>query len=259
MKRITYAIVFSALLVTAPRLMLAFLIGDGVTIPSNIEVTILAITGVGSGLVLTVGNAVLAHALAQKAHQRGLLWWIEAVAWGAFLFGAVVLVSPTLVAGLQRSTLGSALGQGFGQWLWAITAVVIVEVLVAAAMAATILTDEDISKPVQRTRQPGAWSVLTNAVAKRIEAGAPSVSRPALPATENGVVTPVDMVKKVSAGQRQEQILSKLRDIIDPNDIDTEALASEHDVTSRTIRRDISALVQANKLELNGKVKVTNA
>lgn len=142
MKQISFGIVIAALLVSAPRLTLAFLLGDGIQVDQHVEIAILTATGIGSGVVLTIGNAVLAHALAVKAHQRSVLWWIEAIAWVLFLVGAPILVAPTLVAGLNRSALAAVLYTPQSAWLWAITAVVIVELLVGAAMTASILANE---------------------------------------------------------------------------------------------------------------------
>lgn len=143
MKRVSLGIVIAALLVSAPRLTLAFILGDGIRVPEQIELVILTVTGIGSGVVLTIGNAVLAHALAIKANQRSWLWWIEATAWVLFLAGAVVVMAPTLVAGLEKSSLATVLQSAQSKWLWAITAVLIVELLVGASMAASILANEE--------------------------------------------------------------------------------------------------------------------
>lgn len=156
MKRVSLGIVIAALLVSAPRLTLAFILGDGIRVPEQIELGILTVTGVGSGIVLTIGNAVLAHALAVKAHQRSWLWWIEAAAWMLFLVGAVIVMAPTLVAGLEKSSLATVLPSVQSKWLWAVTAVVIVELLVGAAMAASILASE----PVVHAPQPVSKSSL---------------------------------------------------------------------------------------------------
>jgi len=176
MKNVSLGIVIAALAVSAPRLTLAFLIGDGIHIPESIEITILAVTGVGSGIVLTVGNAVLAHALAAKAQQRGPLWWLNALAWLLFLLGAVVLVAPTLVAGLHRSTLATVLNTPNARWVWSVVAVVVIELLVGAAMAAAILADE--TRPPSVRRGPSRWGRLLDAATARavhaLESGAPS-------------------------------------------------------------------------------------
>lgn len=169
MKRVSLGIVIAALLVSAPRLTLAFILGDGIRVPEQIELVILTVTGVGSGIVLTIGNAVLAHALAVKAHQRSWLWWIEAVAWILFLIGAVIVMAPTLVAGLEKSSLATVLPSVQAKWLWAVTAVVIVELLVGAAMAASILASEPVIHTPQPTTQSSLLSRFGEVLMARLE------------------------------------------------------------------------------------------
>lgn len=181
MKQVGFGIVIAALLVSAPRLTLAFLLGDGVHVADRIEIAILTATGIGSGIVLTIGNAVLAHALAIKAHQRGVLWWLEATAWVLFLIGAPILVAPTLVAGLQRSTLASVLQTPQAAWTWAITAVVIVELLVGAAMTATILASEQHATPVQATGKPSFWFRVGEVLLTKLEQSVIEPSESSLP------------------------------------------------------------------------------
>ncbi|MEZ4614422.1 MAG: hypothetical protein R2867_02755 [Caldilineaceae bacterium] len=166
MKQLSFGIVIAALAVSAPRLTLAFLIGDAVVIPEQTEVLILTLTGIASGMVLTVGNAVLAHALASKAQQRSSLWWLCAAAWGMFLIGAIVLVAPTLTMGLRRSPLAEVMGSSTAEWIWAVMAVVIVELLVGAAMAAMILVDEP-EPEVTHMVKPSRWGRLLDAAVDR--------------------------------------------------------------------------------------------
>lgn len=169
MKRVSLGIVIAALLVSAPRLTLAFILGDGIRVPEQIELGILTVTGVGSGIVLTIGNAVLAHALAVKAHQRSWLWWIEAAAWMLFLVGAVIVMAPTLVAGLEKSSLATVLPSVQSKWLWAVTAVVIIEVLVGAAMAASILASEPTVHTPQSTVKSSLMSRFGEVLISRLE------------------------------------------------------------------------------------------
>lgn len=173
MRQITLGIVIAALLVSAPRLTLAFLIGDGIQIAPQVEIGILAVTGIASGIVLTIGNAILAHTLARKANQRTFLWWFEAMTWLLFLLGAVVLIAPTLRVGLQETDLAAVLATPQAEWIWATTAVLIVELLVAAAMAATILADETAPQGQHTHPQPNLVTLLGIAVAERIRTPAP--------------------------------------------------------------------------------------
>jgi hypothetical protein len=49
--------------------------------PQRIAVILLTATGIGSRVVLTVGNAILAHALVYKAQQKNFLWFVLLLAW----------------------------------------------------------------------------------------------------------------------------------------------------------------------------------
>lgn len=180
MKRLTMGIVFAALIVSMPRLVLAFLIGDGIGVPANVEAAILATTGIGAGLVLTLGNALIADTLARTYHRRSALWFVELVAWFLFLAGAVVLVAPTLVAGLERSDLIGVLDTDGARWAWSVTAVLLVELLTAAALAAGVLAEEE--QPVQaKPAGAGGWGLIAGALAQRI--AAPPVALEPVPAS----------------------------------------------------------------------------
>lgn len=178
MHKISMALVFVALLVTAPRLTLAFLTGDGIAIPQQIEVMLLTATGIGSGVVLTVGNAILAHALAQKSYQKGLLWYVLLLAWICFLLSAVVVVSPTLVSGLRKSSLVTVLPTASAQWFWAIVAVAVIEVLVGASITASIL---ETAQQEVHVSGPNALGRLGSALLTRLEHTlAPQLAAPTL-------------------------------------------------------------------------------
>jgi hypothetical protein len=229
MQRLSFGIVIAALLVSAPRLTLAFLFGDGIQVPERVEIGILTVTGVGSGLVLTVGNAVLAHALAIKAQQRSWLWWLEAGAWLLFLVGAVVVMSPTLVAGLEKSSLATVLQSSQAKWLWAITAVVIVELLVGAAMAASILAQTESTPLPTTTTSSSRWGRLGDALVSRLEQAVaptppatftpptpvPPVQPPAAPASATDVrpARPKRRGESAKADTDKEQVLATMLEI----------------------------------------------
>jgi hypothetical protein len=221
MKRVSFGIVIAALLVSAPRLTLAFLLGDGIRVPEQMEVGILTVTGVGSGIVLTAGNALVAHALAVKAQQRSGLWWLEAAAWLLFLVGAVIVMAPTLVAGLTKSSLNAVLQTSQSKWLWAVTAVVIVELLVGAAMAASILAQAESAPSRSNPSHPSLLSRLGAVLVTRLEqsvaptppipgpslpAPMPIVEAPPLPIPTNGVHPP----HPASNGEKKEEALAAL-------------------------------------------------
>ncbi|MCB0183457.1 MAG: HTH domain-containing protein, partial [Caldilineaceae bacterium] len=234
-------LVFVALLVTAPRLTLAFLLGDGIAIPQQVEVGLLTATGIGSGVVLTVGNAILAHALAQKSHQKGLLWSVLLLAWIAFLLSAVVVVAPTLILGLRKSSLVTVLPSASTQWFWAITAVAVVEVLVGAAIAASILETQQQAAP---SVEPTVWGRLGNALLSRLEQKlAPAL----LPVTEikegvtlNGTGLPQPTVTNTQKKQWRQQALQA--QLTTGEKLDIPALAHQFDVSEQTIYRDLKDL-----------------
>lgn len=226
MKRVSFGIVIAALLVSAPRLTLAFLLGDGIRVPEQIEVGILTVTGVGSSVVLTIGNALIAHALAVKAQQRSGLWWLEATAWLLFLVGAVIVTAPTLVAGLAKSSLHVVLQTTSAKWLWAITAVVIVELLVGAAMAASILAEATPGPARPSPMHPSLLARLGTALVTRLEQSIaltppmPTASLPtpiytakgvAFAAQTNGVSPPPSIPKR--KGRKKEETLTTLLEL----------------------------------------------
>ncbi|HRW07021.1 MAG TPA: DeoR family transcriptional regulator [Caldilineaceae bacterium] len=238
MQKISMGLVFVALLVTAPRLTLAFLTGDGIAIPQHIEVMLLTATGVGSGVVLTVGNAILAHALAQKAHHKGLLWYVLLLAWLCFLLSAIVVVSPTLVAGLRKSSLVMVLTSASAQWFWAITAVAVVEVLVGAAISASILETE---QPALSTTEPTALGRLGNALLNRLEQTiAPDpTEQPAAVFPENGQ-EPTAAVTNTQRKQLRQQAL--MGHVANGESFDIPTFAEEHQVSPQTVYRDLKEL-----------------
>lgn len=166
MKRLAFWIAAAALLVSAPRLALAFLLADGVALAPAVEASVYAWTGVASGLVLTGGNVYLAHALAQHYKRRGPLWVVLLGSWVLFLGFTVVLIAPALVAGLAHSVLAEVLTTPQQRWLWAIVAALSVEVLAAAAMAAHVLSAEPTQASVRSTARSGVGSAFTDAAVR---------------------------------------------------------------------------------------------
>lgn len=275
MQRISMALVFVALLVTAPRLTLAFLTGDGIAIPQQIEVMLLTATGIGSGIVLTVGNAILAHALAQKSYQKGLLWYVLLLAWICFLLSAVVVVSPTLVSGLRKSSLITVLPTASAQWFWAIVAVAVIEVLVGASITASIL---ETAQQADYSSGPSALGRLSSALITRLERTlAPQLSMPAVPAPllaaddpglppmDNAddqatpIIGAVDQLSAPITGakdqttapvvpaftntqkkqQRQQSLMTYL---ISGEPFDVQMFAEQHQVSPQTVYRDLKEM-----------------
>lgn len=198
MKRLAFWIAAAALLVSAPRLALAFLLADGVLLEPAVEASVYAWTGVASGLVLTGGNVYLAHALAQHYKRRGGLWWVLLGAWVLFLAFSIVLIAPALVAGLTHSVLAEVLTAPQQRWLWAVVAALSVEVLAAAAMAAHVLSAEPTQASTRSTARSGVSSAMSDAAVRllgKVAAEPASAQQPA--ATLSAAAsesTPVDGV-----------------------------------------------------------------
>lgn len=86
-----------------------------------------------------------------------------------FLVGAPILVAPTLVAGLNRSALAIVLYTPQSAWVWAITVVVIVELLVGAAMTASILANEQEAPQPAPTAKPSFLARLGDVLIAKVE------------------------------------------------------------------------------------------
>ena len=245
MERISLGLVVIALLVTAPRLTLAFIIGDGVIVPSNIEVGLLVATGIGSGIVLTVGNAVLAHALARKSTQKGMLWWVLLMAWLAFLVSALILVTPPLVYGFRESKLITVVPSGAAQWAWAITAVAVVEILVGASIVASILENETGE---QKPSTPGALGRIGGALLERIEhnvrqgvKAAPEAFEPVIDTNEPEVETsPSSAMTNIEKKRQRQQALIEIK--LNGDEWDVETFAQKFEVSKQTVYRDVKEI-----------------
>ena len=73
------AIALSAILVQAPRLVLALLAADRQPVSPSIERVLLVVTGIGTAVVLTGGNLYLAHTVATVRQWRRLLVFVWVV------------------------------------------------------------------------------------------------------------------------------------------------------------------------------------
>lgn len=174
MKRVGLWLAIAALAVNAPRLVLVYLRVDGLALPAGWEAGLLILTAIATGAVLSGGGAYIAHTLA-KLNHGGKWRFALATIWVAMLSFSVFLIAPLLVVGIEATELAGVLNTDRLQWGWAVVAVAAVEILAAGAMIADALLSEpnDRTASERQTRtQPSALNVLTNAVAKRIEAGA---------------------------------------------------------------------------------------
>jgi hypothetical protein len=122
----------AATVVTAPRLVLAFLVGDGIAVPDAVRIALLSTSSVATAIALTGGAAYLAHAITVARGDRRIL----AALWVATVACSSALMAPLIAAGLPRSLLASVLRTPTHQWLWAVCAVVAVDLVAAGAMRA---------------------------------------------------------------------------------------------------------------------------
>jgi hypothetical protein len=125
-------VAIAATLVSAPRLVVAFLVGDGVALPSAVRIALLTVSSVATAAALTGGAAYLAHAIAITPSGRRTLGAI----WLAALCCSSALMAPLLVASLPHSPLAGTLDSPASRWTWAICAVLAVDLVAAGAMRA---------------------------------------------------------------------------------------------------------------------------
>ena len=126
-------IAFAAILVLAPRLILALLAADRQPVAPDWQRALLVVAGLGTALVLTGGNLYLAHAFATAKRWRtrlGLVWLVVLGSSGSLLV-------PMIAAGLSGRTLPEVLGSTKLQWSWAALAAISHEVTAAGCMLAS--------------------------------------------------------------------------------------------------------------------------
>jgi hypothetical protein len=125
-------VALAAILVQAPRLVLAMLAADRQPVAAAAERGLLVVAGVGTALVLTGGNLYLAHALARVRRCRRAL----AAVWFAVLISSGGLVVPLVAAGLRGRTLPQLLDGEAAAWGWSLLAALAHEVTAAGCVLA---------------------------------------------------------------------------------------------------------------------------
>jgi hypothetical protein len=127
------AIALAAILVQAPRLVLALLAADRLLVAPAAERALLVLAGIGTALVLTGGNLFLAHTVAQVQPWRRTL----AAAWILVLAASGGLALPLIVAGLSARSLPQVLADQQLAWSWALLAAVAHELTAAGCVLAS--------------------------------------------------------------------------------------------------------------------------
>ena len=135
-RHIGLLVVVFALLVTAPRLTLTFIMSDNLKLPQAVEFWTLVLSAVAGSVVLTLGNAYLTHVLASHFSRRDALSWLLAAAWVLYLCFTTVIIAPALMVGVRQSALADVLPHIVLQWTWCVIAALSFEFLVAGSMAA---------------------------------------------------------------------------------------------------------------------------
>jgi hypothetical protein len=125
-------VALAAILVQAPRLVLALLAADRQPVGASAERALLIVAGVGTALVLTGGNLYLAHTIAWVRRWRSAL----VAAWLAVLVSTGGLVVPLVAAGLSGRTLPQVLGGERLAWSWSLLAALAHEVTAAGCVLA---------------------------------------------------------------------------------------------------------------------------
>jgi hypothetical protein len=125
-------IAMAAILVQAPRLVLAVLAADHQAIGAAWERGLLVVAGIGTATVLTGGNLYLAHAIGSARRRRR---WLVGV-WLLVLASAGGLVVPLIAAGLGGRTLPQLLGGAALTWTWSGLAALAHEVTAAGCVLA---------------------------------------------------------------------------------------------------------------------------
>lgn len=167
------ALAVAAAVVNAPRLVLAFVEADGVVVPEAVRSGLLALTGVATGVLLTLGAAHLAHRAASVQRGRGLVL----ASWLVVLVATALLVPPFLVLAVRHSPLAAVLVEPWSQWMFAVLAAITPDLVAAGAMAAEVLGEPSAlearrTSPRAVAGRPGVSTASVGAIACRNACGA---------------------------------------------------------------------------------------
>jgi hypothetical protein len=148
-------IAMAAILVQAPRLVLAVLAADHQVVGESWERGLLVLAGFGTALVLTGGNLYLAHAIARVRRWRAGL----VVVWLVVLASTGGLVVPMIAAGIGGRTLPQVLDAHLLAWAWSLLAALAHEVTAAGCMLSAAALGRDADASAQEGGDPVAISV----------------------------------------------------------------------------------------------------
>jgi hypothetical protein len=168
------SIALAAILVQAPRLILALLAADRQPVAPAWQRGLLVVAGLGTALVLTGGNLYLAHSLAAANRWRAGLTLV----WVAVLASSGSLLVPMIAAGLSGRTLPQVLSSTPLQWTWAALAAVAHEITAAGCMLASAASglSSQASRLSYLEQQPEVASSSLAAAAIKAQALAQTLS-----------------------------------------------------------------------------------
>lgn len=157
----------AALLVNGLRFVILFLAADALKLPWLVEGIMLGITGIASGIVLTGGGAYIAHEIvAMRGQVFSRLFMV--VCWIILLVSNVILLAPMMAVGLAKTEFTVVLDAN-QRWLWAVTAIVAIEVLAAGAMVAHAAGQHsNADESIKKDSKPSNFSLIIDALAQRI-------------------------------------------------------------------------------------------
>jgi hypothetical protein len=150
------AIALAAILVQAPRLVLAVLAADRQAVDGEWQRGLLVVAGLGTALVLTGGNLYLAHTIASLRRWRAGL----AVMWLVVLAASGGLVVPMIAAGISGRTLPQVLDSLQLAWAWSLLAALAHEVTAAGCMLAAAALTLEAAASEQKGEQARAIGEL---------------------------------------------------------------------------------------------------
>jgi len=160
-------VAMAAILVQAPRVVLAVLQADRQPMGADWQRGLLVLAGCGTAVVLTGGNLYLVHTLVRARRWRGLLLFT----WLVVLGSTCLLVVPLIVAGINGERITQVLAPHALTWIWAVVAALSHEVTAAGCVLSTgALKETAEAEARERSESVAVAELLSQRDAARREA-----------------------------------------------------------------------------------------
>jgi uncharacterized membrane protein YgcG len=160
-------VAMAAILVQAPRVVLAVLEADRQPMGADWQRRLLVLAGCGTAVVLTGGNLYLVHTLVRARRWRRLLL----VTWLVVLGSTCLLVVPLIVAGINGERITQVLAPHAVTWIWAVVAALSHEVTAAGCvLSAGALKETAEAEARERSESVAVAELLSQRDAARREA-----------------------------------------------------------------------------------------